>query len=91
MENKNNTKNKTNGDLPPIFGVSEIGKMLGWDKEKVHVYYSRGKLPEPSTYANSRPFWTYDKIENWALSEYNIDINKTYAKSLVHESKRNYL
>lgn len=51
--------------IPPLYGISEFGDMVGWPRNKVSVYFSRGKLPEPATYANSRPLWIKEQIELW--------------------------
>lgn len=54
-------------DIPPLYGVTEFAKLIGWSRQKTHVYLSRGKLPEPATYAGGkRPLWTYKQIKEWA-------------------------
>ncbi|MFW5988276.1 MAG: hypothetical protein ACOCQA_02420 [bacterium] len=41
-------------DIPPLYGVTEFAKMIGWSRQKTHVYLSRGKLPKPATYAGGK-------------------------------------
>lgn len=48
---------------PRFLGVTEVGKLLGWDRRKVAVYRNRGYLPEPVAYVGNRPLWTEDQIK----------------------------
>lgn len=48
-----------------LLGTKEVGDVLGWSRQKVSVYYSRGKLPEPYALAGSRPLWTRTQIDKW--------------------------
>lgn len=58
---------KINTDLPPLYGITDFAKLIGWSRQKAHVYYKRGKLPEPATYAGeTRPLWTIEQIKHWA-------------------------
>ena len=46
-----------------LLGIKEVGDILGWSRQKVSVYYSRGKLPEPYTLVGGkRPVWEREKI-----------------------------
>lgn len=74
-------------NLPPIFGITEIGKMIGWEDQKVHVYYSRNILPKPATYANNRPFWTFNQVKKWAKEKYDIEIKKEDALYLINKNQ----
>ena len=49
-----------------LIGLKEVGDILGWSRQKVSVYYSRNKLPEPYTLVGGkRPVWTREQIEEW--------------------------
>lgn len=52
-----------------IYGLTEFGELLGenWSTQKMSVYYSRGKLPEPFAIAGKRPFWTIEQIEEFKM------------------------
>lgn len=52
-----------NGNRTILFGLTEAGSIMGWDRKKTSVYYSRGKLPEPYALADNRPFWLPEQIE----------------------------
>ena len=52
--------------LKYLLGTKEVGDILGWSRQKVSVYYSRGKLPEPyAKIGGQRPVWTREQIEKW--------------------------
>ena len=54
-------------DRIDLLGTKEVGDLLGWSRQKVSVYYSRGKLPEPfALIGGKRPVWTREQIEEWA-------------------------
>jgi len=48
---------------PRLFGITDISEKLGWSKQRVHVYWKRGKLPEPATHIGGRPAWTAFQVE----------------------------
>lgn len=48
--------------IPPLVGVQEVGKILGWGKAKVSEYLKRGKLPEPVQRLASGPVWRKSDI-----------------------------
>ena len=53
-------------EVVDLLGTKEVGDILGWSRQKVSVYYSRGKLPEPyATIGGKRPVWTREQIEKW--------------------------
>ena len=54
-----------NIELPTMLGITEVGKMLGWTRQKVHTYWKRGKIPEPTSYIGNRPVWTLEQICEW--------------------------
>jgi hypothetical protein len=39
--------------------------MLGWSKQQLSVYISRGKLPPPIQVLASGPIWTREQIEQF--------------------------
>ena len=51
--------------LPPLYGLSDFAKEIGWSRQKLRVYYERNKLPEPATSAGTRPLWTIEQIEEY--------------------------
>lgn len=48
-----------------LLGVTDIAEMLGWSKQRVHISYRRGKLPEPDTEVGGRPAWMLSTIEKY--------------------------
>ena len=57
--------------IPPLLGLTEVGIMIGWDRQKTAVYAKRKILPEPSVYIGDRAFWTTRQIEEWQQDEKN--------------------
>ncbi len=51
--------------IPQLYGVTEFAKELNTTRQAIHRDYTRGKLPEPATYAGSRPLWTLEQIEEY--------------------------
>ncbi|HHW09732.1 MAG TPA: helix-turn-helix transcriptional regulator [Firmicutes bacterium] len=49
-----------------LVGVKEAGEILGWDRRKISVYYSRGKLPAPVAHLAAGPIWHRQDIEAFA-------------------------
>lgn len=59
-----------------LLGVTQVGKRIGWTRQKVSVYVARGKLPEPyATVEGKRPLWTKEQIDAWVRSEGDSDNN----------------
>lgn len=54
--------------LPPLVGVSDAAKILGWSKGQVNVYISRGKFPQPIQRISSGPVWTRQQILDYKSS-----------------------
>lgn len=48
--------------IPPLVGVTDAAEILGWSKQQVNVYLSRGKFPEPIQRISSGPIWTRQQI-----------------------------
>lgn len=48
--------------IPPLVGLKEAAKILGWDKRKVATYRRRGAFPEPIQTLSSGPVWTFKQI-----------------------------
>lgn len=54
--------------VSPLLGTVDVGKRLGWRKQKVSVYHQRGKLPKPVGYVGGRPMWTERQIDIYKLT-----------------------
>lgn len=52
--------------IPDLVGHKEVCDMLGWSKQQITVYISRGKFPEPIQRLASGPIWTKKQIEDFA-------------------------
>jgi len=46
-------------------GVSEAAEILGWQKQRIVTYLSRGVFPEPTQRLASGPLWTRQQIEEY--------------------------
>ncbi len=57
----------------PILGTTEVAVLLGWDRRKVAVYYSRGLLPDPYAVLACGPIWQRRDIEHFIESKLIID------------------
>lgn len=56
-----------NSNIPPLYGPSDFGRMIGWDRSKIATYSTRGVLPEPAAYiGGKRPVWTELQILKFA-------------------------
>lgn len=44
--------------IPKLAGVNEAAEILGWKKQKIVTYISRGVFPEPIQRLASGPIWT---------------------------------
>ena len=55
-----------------LCGTTEVGDLVGWSRQKVNIYYARGKLPKPYTLVGGkRPVWTREQIEKWKEAQGN--------------------
>ena len=59
----------TKDTMPQLLGTHEVAGLLGWDKRKVSVYMSRGKLPEPIARLKSGPVWNKANIVEFIQTE----------------------
>ena len=79
---------KPETEIPPLYGISDFAKKIGWSRQKASVYYSRNKLPEPATYAGGkRPFWTLKQIKEW--SKKVNDTSVSFNSNKISLSKEN--
>jgi predicted DNA-binding transcriptional regulator AlpA len=62
--------------IETLVGVKEASYMLGWSKQQVMVYISRGKFPEPIQRLASGPIWTKKQIEEF-IKERMMKMNFT--------------
>jgi len=76
---RNNTKE--------IVGHYEAAKILGWQKQQVAVYISRGKFPEPLQKLASGPIWLKEDIQKFKESRGKMKI--MYEEILVGEVMTN--
>ena len=51
--------------IPPLLGVTDVARELGWGKARVSEYRSRGKFPEPATQIGGRPVWTKKQVDRF--------------------------
>lgn len=51
--------------IPPLVGVKEAAEILGWSKQQIGIYMTRGKFPEPIQRLASGPIWTKEQIEEY--------------------------
>ncbi|GAB7057361.1 hypothetical protein JCM16163A_41100 [Paenibacillus sp. YK5] len=51
--------------IPKLAGVNEAAEILGWKKQKIVTYISRGVFPEPIQRLASGPIWTKKQIEDY--------------------------
>ena len=51
-----------------IVGHYEAAEILGWQKQQVSVYISRGKFPEPLQKLKSTPIWLKEDIQKFKES-----------------------
>ena len=70
-----------------IVGHYEVAKILGWQKQQVAVYISRGKFPEPLQKLASGPIWLKEDIEKFKESRGKMKI--MYEEILVGEVMTN--
>ena len=54
--------------MKEIVGHYEAAEILGWQKQQVAVYISRGKFPEPLQKLKSTPIWFKEDIEKFKES-----------------------
>ena len=47
------------------YGIYEIAKALGENRNTVAVWYRRGKLPPPDDTLRMGPLWHAETIEQW--------------------------
>ena len=48
-----------------IVGVAEAAEILGWQKQQVQTYITRGKFPKPFQRLSSGPLWLKKQIEQY--------------------------
>ncbi|MFM8944809.1 MAG: hypothetical protein ACKOI0_06175 [Actinomycetota bacterium] len=54
--------------VPPLVGVTEAARLLGWDRRRVATYVERGAFPEPVAHLASGRVWRRADIETYAAS-----------------------
>jgi len=66
-----------------IVGHYEAAEILGWQKQQVSVYISRGKFPEPLQKLKSTPIWFKKDIQKFKESRMKmkrLDVTKMNGK-----------
>lgn len=53
-------------DPARLLGAGEVAELLMVERETVHQWRRRGRLPEPDIIISGRPAWRRDRIEAWA-------------------------
>lgn len=48
-----------------LVSATDVAAILGWRVQKVSEYATRGVLPDPVGYINSRPVWTKQQIDKY--------------------------
>ncbi|RUS47850.1 DNA-binding protein [Cohnella sp. AR92] len=48
--------------IPPLAGVAEAAELLGWTKQRIITYLSRGVFPSPIQRLASGPVWLRKQI-----------------------------
>ncbi|MFC4737178.1 hypothetical protein ACFO4L_11315 [Bacillus daqingensis] len=54
---------------PVYFNQTDVARYLqdqghkSWNRHKVHVYYKRGKLPEPDKQLSNTPYWELETVQ----------------------------
>ncbi len=54
--------------VPPLAGVAEAARILGWDKRRVSTYVRRGAFPEPVAVLASGRVWRREDVEAFAAT-----------------------
>ena len=58
-----------------LLGNKELADLLGWNEQKTHTYYMRGKFETPAYMVGNRPAWTQEQAERiaWAYKDKERD------------------
>ncbi len=48
-----------------LIGLAGIADQTGLQRSTVHMYHSRGLLPDPDVEVDGRPLWNRDTIAAW--------------------------
>jgi hypothetical protein len=76
-------------DPPALIGVSEVGRLLEWDRRKVAVYAARGNLPPPVAELAGGRVWRRADIEEYAATKRDSeDDSKQVVRLAPQKSKR---
>ena len=54
--------------VPPLVGVTEAARLLGWDRRRVATYVERGAFPDPIAHLASGRVWRRADVEAFATS-----------------------
>ena len=73
--------------MKEIVGHYEATKILGWQKQQVSVYISRGKFPEPLQKLASGPIWFKEDIEKFKESRMKMRYFKNADTGVVVSGK----
>ena len=72
-----------------LVGVSEVGKILGWDRRKVSTYHLRGVLPKPLVDLSSGPIWSRKQIEYYKAYKELDMVTYFINKEKVYQCRQN--
>lgn len=67
--------------------ASQVAELLGkgWSRQKVHVYLSRGKFPEPITYIGEQPLWKKSQFNLKGENKMWSDISDKTIKEVMNK------
>jgi hypothetical protein len=60
---------------------------LNYDKRKLSVYYSRGKIPKPDVELAGTPYWSKSTVEGFCEQEKNR-LKKDLLTKIIHTKKK---
>ena len=58
-------KEKLDEILPNLLGLTDVSRELGWSKQQIGVYRTRGDFPKPIGEIGRRPVWWKPDIQEW--------------------------
>lgn len=58
------------------YSSTEISRMTGWSRQRVHINMKKGRIPKPDLYYWKKPLWSKERVDEIVGSIKELDMKR---------------